>query len=317
MSQMMKVAMADGMMNSDNVRKNAVVERVIWRNADFLSVGTKILPTKNYSVIDVASSFPSNLIGNYPLAPGATVQMERVSWTPYGYSLYKFEARWAITGEGKIRQAAQQDQQAAVRRVQEALAFWKDKDIIDKVIAGEYTTNLVTVGAGSEWNSGGATVDIEGDIVDAWNALVANGYSSMEKINNLKLVFPAKVLGNVSKLQLIGNVQQRLKDYISGNYGIEFLPTLYTDAITHPPGSIYTLAGSPVGISDDAYLVVNAEDTGEHGVYTGGVIPGAYHKDRDDGGEEWVARQLFGTKIQPNSSTDATNVGIVRIANVC
>jgi len=317
MSQSMKVAMADGMMTSDNVRKNQVIERVVWRNADFLSVGTKMLPTKNYPVIDVANSFPGNLIGNYPLAPGAKVQMERVSWTPYGYTLYKFEARWSITGEGKIRQAAQQDQQAAVRRVQEALAFWKDKDILDKVIAGTYATNTVTVGAGSEWNSGGATVDIEKDVITAWNNLISNGYTTMATLNNLKLVVPAPVYGNLQKLQLIGNVQQRLSDYFSGNYQITILPTLYTDAITHPPGSIYTLAGSPAGISDDAYLVVNAEDTGEHGVYTGGVIPPAYHKDLDDGGEEWVVRQLFGTKIQPNSSTDATNVGIAKISNVC
>ncbi len=198
-----KVAMADGMMNSDNVRKNTVVERVIWRNADFLSVGTKMLPTKTYNVIDVANSFPGNLIGNYPLAPGAKVQMERVSWTPYGYTLYKFEARWAITGEGKIRQAAQQDQQAALRRVQEALAFWKDKDIIDKVIAGTYASSTVTVGAGDEWNSNGATVDIEGDIVDAWNNLISNGYTTMAKLNNLKLIVPAKVYGQLNKLQFL------------------------------------------------------------------------------------------------------------------
>jgi len=317
MSNPMKVAMADGMMTSDNVRKNAVVERVIWRNADFLSVGVKMLPTKTYPTIDIASSFPGNLIGNYPLAPGAKVQVERVTWTPYGYTLYKFEARWAITGEGKIRQAAQQDQQAAIRRVQEALAFWKDKDILDKLIAGTYAASTVTVGVGSEWNSGGATVDIEGNIVDAWNNLLSNGYTTMETLANINLVVPAKVFGQVNKLMLIGNVQQRLRDYIKGNYSISLLPTLYTDAITHPPGSIYTLAGSPAGISDDAYLVVNSEDVGEHGVYTGGVIPAAAHKDLDDGGEEWVARQLFGTKIQPNSSGDATNVGIVKIANVC
>ena len=139
----------------------------------------------------------------------------------------------------------------------------------------------------------------------------------MAKLNNLKLLVPAPVFGNLNQLQLIGNVQMRLSDYFSGNYNIEILPTLYTDAITHPPGSIYALAGSPAGISDDAYLVVNSEDTGEHGVYTGGVIPPAAHKDLDDGGEEWVVRQLFGTKIMPNSSTDATNVGIVKINNVC
>lgn len=313
----MQVAMAEGQMTSDVVRKNTVVERAIWRRADFLSAGVKMLPIKTYNTLDIAASFPSNLIGNYPLAPGAKVQLERVSWTPYGYTLYKFEARWAITGEAKIRQQDQQDQRAAMRKVATALAFWKDKDIIDKVIAGEYTASEVAVSPGDEWNSGNPSADPEGNIVDAWNNLISGGYSSTEEISKIALLIPANVLGQVNKLMLIGNVQQRLRDYIKGNYSIDIFPTLYTDAITHPPGSIYTLAGSPAGISDDAFMVVFGEDTGEHGVLRTNVIPMAGHTVKDTGDEEWFMRQFFGSKIQPNSSGDATNVGIVKISNVC
>jgi len=316
MSQSMNVALASGQMTSDVVRKNTVVERAIWRKADFLSQGTKMMPVKTSSVLDIAASFPSNLIGNYPLAPGAKVQVERVSWTPYGYTLYKFEARWEITGEAKIRQKDTEDQAAAMRKVATALAFWKDKDIIDKIISGEYTTSLVTVAAGDEWDSGNPTADPEGDIVDAWNALISGGYSNMEEISKINLLVPANVYGQLNKLMLIGNVQQRLRDYIKGNYSIEILPTLYTDQITHPPGSIYTLAGSPAGISDDAYMVVYGEDTGEHSVLSTTKVPMTGHTVKDTGDEEWFSRQFFGTKIQPNSSSDATNVGIVKIANV-
>jgi len=313
----MGVALASGQMTSDTVRKRTVVERMVWRKADLLSVGVKVLPTKTYPMMDIAASFPSNLIGEYPLAPGAKVNYERMSWTPYGYTLYKFEARWRITGEAKVRQQAQQDQNACMRKAAKALAFWKDKEIIDKIISGAYTTNNVTVSAGDEWNSGNPTADPEGDIVDAWNNLLANGYDDDEGLNRISLIVPANVFAQLNKLMLIGNVQQRLRDYLKGNYSIDIFPTRYTDQITHPPGSIYTLAGATTGISDDAYMVVYSEDVGEVGVMNTRVIPMSGHKVLDTGDEEWFVRQYFGAKIQPNSDSDATNVGIAKILNVC
>lgn len=312
----MNVALAAGQMTSDVVRKRTVVERAIWRKADLISVGTKILPTKTYPTMDIAASFPSNMIGNYPLAAGARVSLERVSWTPYGYTLYKFEARWNITGEAKVRQQGRQDQLAAMRKVAKALAFWKDKEIIDKVISGAYSTNSVTVSTGDEWDSGNPTADPEGDIVTAWNNLLANGYDDEAGMTRISLVVPANVYGQLMKLMLIGNVQQRLKEYIKGVYSIDVYPTRYTDQITHPPGSIYTLAGSPAGISDDAYMLVNSEDVGELGIMNTNIIPMSGHKVMDTGDEEWFVRQFFGAKIQPNSSSDSTNVGIAKIVNV-
>jgi len=314
----MNVALADGQMTSDTVRKKTVVEDMVWRKADLLSVGVKVLPTKTYPTMDIAASFPSNLIGEYPLAPGAKVNYERVSWTPYGYTLYKFEARWRITGEAKVRQQAQQDQNTCMRKAAKALAFWKDKEAIDKIIAGAYATNNVTVAAGDEWNSGNPTADPEGNIVDAWNNLLANGYEDDEgMMTNISLIVPANVFAQLNKLMLIGNVQQRLRDYVKSNYSISVFPTRYTDQITHPPGSIYTLAGATTGISDDAYMLVNSEDVGEIGVMNTRIIPMSGHTLHDTGDEEWFVRQYFGVKMQPNSSSDATNVGIAKILNVC
>jgi len=272
---------------------------------------------KEYPGLDIAASFPGALIGEYPLAPGSRVNFQRISWTPYGYTLYKFEARWSITAEAKIRQQAQQDQLKAMQRAAEALAFWQDKEILDNVIAAPYSTNNVTVSSGDEWNSGNPTADPESNIVDAWNNLLANGYGDSPELTRVSLVVPANVYGQLLKLNLIGNVQQRMKDYLKGTYSIDIFPTRYTDQITHPPGSLYTLASATTGISDDAYMLMYGENVGEMGVLRTNVIPMAGSTMHDTGDEEWFMRRYFAAKIQPNSSSDATNVGIAKILNVC
>jgi len=312
----MRVAMADGQMTSDTVRKRSIVETAVWRKADLLSVGSKIIPQKSSAGLDIAATFPSNLIGSYPLAPGAKVNYEQVSYTPYGYTLYKFEARWLITGEAKLRGRAQDELRTTSRKAATALAFWKDKDILDKVVSGAYATNNVTVGGGDEWDSGSPTADPEADIVDAWNNLLSNGFEDEDGLKRISLVVPTNVYGQLMKLMLIGNVQQRLKEYLKGVYAIDILPTRYTDQITHPPGSIYTLAGATTGISDDAYMLAFSEDVGEHSILNTNIVPMSGRTLHDTGDEEYFVRQFFGSKIQPNSSTDATNVGIAKILNV-
>jgi hypothetical protein len=316
MSRAMNVAMADGQITSDVARKANIIESVVERKADLISVGVKVLPTKTYSGMDIAASFPGKLIGEYPLAAGTQARYERVGWTPYSYTLYKFEARWRISAEAKIRQQGQEDQNKAMNAAAGALAFWKDKEVLDKIIAGAYTTNNVTVSTGDEWDSGNPSADPEGDIVDAWNNLIANGYEDESGMSRISLVVPANVYGQINKQMLIGNVQQRIKDYIKSVYSIDVFPTRYTDQITHPPGSIYTLAGATTGISDDAYMLVYSDKVGELGIMQTNVIPMSGGELYNTGDEEWWIRQFFGAKIQPNSSSDATNVGIAKILNV-
>jgi len=75
-------------------------------------------------------------------------------------------------------------------------------------------------------------------------------------------------------------------------------------------------AATEAGVSDDAYLLIFGEDTGVHGILQTNLIPLSESERIIGAGDKWVITQYFNTSITPNSSTDATNYRIARIANV-
>jgi hypothetical protein len=295
---------------SDIVIQRDIQREVIYRKADLLSVGTKLLPLRNFGVLDVKFEFPSEFAGEYPVPEGAMAKLEKIVWTPFNVSLEKCQVHYLITDEAKARQLADYQRQVGMKRAAEAMAKQMDQHILDMIIAGANTSNLVTVGGGDEWNSGGADVDIDGNVGTAINNILSNSNVSLEDIANINMVVPAPVYGELKKLHLIGNVQQKFLDYFKSVYGLSIYPTRYTDAIS----------GNPAGISDDAYIVVYTDDAGITGSFepaAGMNIPLTEERRAYGSGDETLFTRYFKTKIQPLSSTVATSRLIARIANVC
>jgi len=302
--------LALGGMTSDAVIRRDIERQVLYRKASTLSVGTKLLPTKTFGVLDVKFQFPGDMTGQYPVPEGGIAKMENIVWTDFNTTLEKGQVRYQITDEAKARQLEDYQRQTGRRKAAEALATLLDKHIIDTVIAGTHSGNNVTVGAGDEWNGGGANADPEGDIVEAVNNIVSNSFVQLEEIRNIQMLVPAPVWGSLRKLMLIGNVQQRLEDYFKTALDVTTLPTRYTDAIS----------GNPAGISDDAYLVVNSEDTGIIGNFNpppGAGIPMTEEWRENGIGDNYLFTNYFKAKIQPYSSTDAYSHQIAKILNVC
>jgi hypothetical protein len=301
---------AMGGTTSDVVIQRDIQREVIYRKADLLSVGAKLLPIRNFGVLDVKFEFPSEFVGEYPVPEGAMAKLEKILWTPFNTSLEKCQVHYLITDEAKARQLENYQRQVGMKRASEAMAVNMDSHILDMIIAGAFATNTVNVGAGNEWNSGGVDVDIDGDIGTAINNILSNSNVSLEDIANINMVVPAPVYGELKKLRLIGNVQQKFLDYFKTTYGLGIYPTRYTDAIT----------GKAAGISDDAYLVVNTDDAGIIGNFDpqGSMnIPLTEERRQFGVGDEFLFTRFFRAKIQPFSSTDATSHLIARIANVC
>jgi len=302
------IAMAG--MTSDIVIQRDIQREVIYRKADLLSVGTKLLPVRNFGVLDVKFEFPSEFVGEYPVPEGAMAKLEKIVWTPFNVSLEKCQVHYLITDEAKARQLENYQRQIGMKRAAEAMATQMDSHILDMIIAGANTDNLVTVAAGNEWNSGGADVDIDSNVADAINKILSNSNVSLEDITNINMVVPAPVYGELKKLRLIGNVQQKLLDYFKTVWGLSIFPTRYTDAIT----------GKAVGISDDAFIVVYSDDAGIIGSFdpaAGMNIPLTEERRAYGSGDETLFTRYFKAKIQPFSSTVATSKLIAKIANVC
>jgi hypothetical protein len=295
-------------MTSDQVIKRDIQREVIYRKADLLSVGTKLLPLRNFGVLDVKFEFPSEMEGKYPIPEGSMAMLEGIVWTPFNMSMEKAQVHYLITDEAKARQLENYQRQTGMKRASEALAKIMDFNILDTIVAGANTDNLVTVPAGEEWNSGGADVDIDGNVTDAVNNILDNSNVSLDDITHVNMVIPTKVWGQMRKLRLIGNVQQKLEDYFKTQWGMGIYPTRH-----------YHIS-SAIGIGDDAFVVIHSDDAGVVGSFEPGAgmsIPLTEERRAFGTGDEFLFTRWFKTKIQPFSSVVATSKLIAKIANVC
>lgn len=298
-----KLALAG--MTSDTVIQRDIEREVIYRKADLLAVGTKLLPMRNFSVLDVKFEFPSEFEGEYPVPEGAMAKLEKIIWTPFDMSLEKCQVHYLITDEAKARQLDDYQRKTGIKRAAEAMAKKMDYHIIDTVVAGAYATNTVTVAAGDEWNSGGAGVDIDGNIADAIGNILDNSNISLEDLSNVNMVVPSTVWKEFKKLKLIGNVQQKLMDYFKSTHGLGIYPSRYWDT---------------VGLEDDAYITVHSDDTGLVGSFNPPAnlgIPLTEQRRKFGTAEEFLFTRWFKAKIQPYSDSETTSRLIAKIANVC
>jgi len=294
---------------SDVVIARDIERQVLYRRAELLAVGTKLLPTKSFGVLDVKFQFPSDLAGEYPVAEGSMAKLEGITWSDFNTTLEKAQVFYDITDEAKARQLAQYQMEVGRKKAAEALADLIDHHILDMIIAGDYAANTVTVGVGDEWNGGGVTADPEQNIVDAIENILSNSRVTLEGLKNINMAVPTTVWGELRKLKLIGNVQQTFESYFESSFGLSIWPTRYTDCIT----------GMPTGISDDAYIVVNSEDAGLIGNFNpapGMGIPMTEVWREHGVGERHLFTNWFKCKIQPLSDDDATSPYIAKIANV-
>jgi len=291
---------------TDDVIKADIVKRLMWKRATLLSVGEKVVPIRNLNVLDEKWYIPDleEAAGEFPVPEGAVAARSKpVTWIETGITMQMAEYRFMITDFAKARGQDNWQMDAQTRAGSEWFAKCIDQQILDALYAGAGATT-VTVPSGAEWDSGTADVDPEGDIIKAWSNILAESNVGLEEIRNVCIIYPAKVDSILRGLKMIGNIQQSLQDYLKGSFGFQFFPTRYyheTEA---------------KGIQDDALVVVKSEETAVHVKYTGAAIPMSETQRIAGRGTEYIVRQIFGTKVVPQSATVATSKRICKIANV-
>jgi len=296
--ELQKIFLQD--ITSDVVIKREVLREVIWRAANFLSVGVKIIPEQVINVLDVKYHLPSDITVEHGIPEGAAgKRSEVIDWTTFTVSLEKAEGSIAITDEAKARQLDQEQMNMQRRKLAEAFAMAKDENILKALLDGAYSANTVAVASGSEWDSGSATADPEKDIIDAWGNILKNARISVEELKNCFLVVPAKVWPELQKLYLIGNIQQRLSDYLKTAIGLTVFPTKLSE------------------YADTALLGISGELTAKH-LVAGPGTPGLVMSEEKREGTTtlYTIRQYYQTKVVPESKTDPTNARLAKITNV-
>jgi len=286
---------------SDIAYRKEILKEIIYKASNLKVVGTKILPIRNLTNLDVKLQFPTErgkgAIKKYPVPENALPPFEAITWIPYEYTLEKFVDRFIISDEAVIRGQSAIQNQMEVRRVIDAAAKAQDAEILDTVIAGAHTGAgyFVDIAGTYEWDA--ANADPEADVVKALGLIDTYSNVTDAELNSCNLIVHVNVRWVFKQLQLINNVQQTLEQYLKASHGITIMGTRDADLL------------------DAAYLTVPGRDTGEHGIYTGGAVPLVEETRRVGVGQEYLIKKWFKSKVKPESKTDVYSYRIVKINN--
>jgi len=281
---------------SDIAIKEALAKEVIYRAANLLAVGTRILPEIRVNVLEGIFQWPSEFDAVEEVAEGEVGRLDAIEWSRYGWYLKKYRKSFMLTDEAVYRGIGDTQNRTSVKRAAEAFAKKKDEDIIDSIVGGAGSTH--TIAAGDEWDSGNAGVDIVGDVIKARGLINDNSNVTPAELRNLKLLVGTGVSSYLLELNLINNVSMSIAQYLQTAYGIELLESRDSD------------------LADAAYLVVQGEDTGRHLVF---ARPGAKLSEHDrltGVGDRYMITQYFASKIEPISESNDNNYRICKIDNV-
>lgn len=284
------------------VRKD-LIRRIIYHQADLLSVGTKIVNTVQLKGLDLKFNYPSNMTAKYPVGDTAVAARETISWSEYKAFLEKGQVHYMVTDVARLRGLAGTQNTIMARKASEAMAKQIDEEILDVVHGGAGES----VAAGGLWTS--ASTDIEADVVSAWNKILeTSNVTMMELMKGVSLIVPVEAFKYVNKLTLIGNVQQTLKTYLKTVYNMQIIPTRSEQLGT--------------SASTDAVMMVPGGLTAQHGVLSPAAAAAAgvplVEKERilGSGNDYLISRWWKTTIIEDGSATGQTD-RIVKITDVC
>lgn len=287
-----------GETTSDDVVRREIVEEIIDKQSDLIAVGTDIVPQRSFDNLDVDFSYPKEIEGEYPVDENSLVERERVKWGDFELALDQAEARFMITDIARVRGQGQLQNEMSTRRAAEAIAKLKDDNILDTLLGGAPTATTTSLTRSSDEGWDQSNGDPEQDVMNTWNNIFENSNVNEDDIGNTFLVAPSKVYSELNTLQLINNVQQRLRDYLGDTYGINLRFSRLLDD------------------DDDALLVVGGEQTAVHGVLDHPAIDNVEQERVFGRGEDTLYRQFFGTAIVEDDGLTNESYRIGLIENV-
>jgi len=275
---------------SEDVIKAEVIRRVVYKKADFISTGLKVVGVQEFENLDVKSQFPSYMTVAYPVAEGARGEHSKITWTDFTMSMKKAEGSFMITDEATVRGLDKIQYNTGVRRLSEALAKAKDNNILETLDAG----------AGNTIDCSNAAYDTPEEAIPAAIGMVlkAKGVSD-EDLSKTACILPVDHWQKLLKLTTIKNVVTSLKEYFGETYGLKIYPTKYS------------------GWTNEGILLLTGEDTAIHGVLRPPAdVPLVETKRHVGVGVEYVVRQFFATKVVPEEAGSTTTKRIVKFTNL-
>lgn len=287
-----------GETTSDDVLKRNIAKQVIYHQSDLIAVGTDIIPERQFGSLDVNFNYPGSIDGEYPVHENSVVDRERVTWSDFDLELEQAEARFMLTDIARLREEGQLQNEMSTRRAAEAIAKLKDDNILTTLSSGAPTATTTTLTRASDEGWDQSSGDPEADIMAVWNNIFENSNVNENDIQRTYVVAPSKVYAQLNSLQLINNVQQRIRDYLGEAYGIELRFSRLLDD------------------DNDALICVSGEQTAIHGVLNTDQIPLVETQREFGRGEDTLIKQFFNTGIVESDGLTNQSYRIGKVENV-
>jgi len=299
--------MAKGEYGPTDAPKKAIQAMdVIYQASTLMGVVGDTVPTTDIDTLRYKFDVTKGVIGEYNVQVDAGVEPNKLSYTQLTSNLVWSKYPYAILDGSKLSSRLPNQMWTDISTsASEYFSCVKDYQCITKLSAGAVNSHTAL---GGNWDT--ATAQIENDIVTAVQNIVAN--SNVQANETISVIYPASVSFELKKLDLIGNVQQQLQEYMEKSFNLSMRPyRAYLDE---------DLTAQLDALEDDCIVYVNGDKTCRHARFSRAEaarrnVPLVEHARVLDRGEFYVQRQASEARVVWDA-IDSTNTKSGRIYKI-
>jgi hypothetical protein len=211
----------------DEIVQLTIIREKIFQDSTFLSAANDVIVTRAMDRLEAQIFAPGHgaVQTVYPLPPESIAPSERqepVTYNVQNVELQLAETRYFISDDAKLRGAANWLEQDSMRIAAEHLAEKRDEHVLGNLKTLSPTANNVT--ATGKWEDASATP--EDDLATAIANIIKNSNVSTAMINRpqaFALIMPAQAFVGVTKLKLIRNITQPIRDFLETEYKVRII----------------------------------------------------------------------------------------------
>lgn len=245
--------MAGEFTNVDVPKRALVAQKIIYQASTVMSVMTQAgIPTRMIDTQEVKEEITAGNPGQYDVGFSADTHPSRIAYTPIQTVIKWSHRPYMITDDSKLASRVPGQMAAdSLRAVSEYFTAVRDYEGVATMLAKAGASTA----AADTWD--GDNANPEDDIVNAIQRIKAN--SNITSKQKFSVVLPAGVSEEINKLDLIGNVQRTMEDYLEKSFKIEFFtyrPFIYKKTAT--AAATTTILN---GLSTNALVFAQGENT--------------------------------------------------------
>lgn len=288
----------------DEVLKREILRQIITTEADSLSVGTQVVGTQQMDRRSVEFTYPEHTTAEYPVSMDTNTDRQYIEWSDFKIRLKRGQTRYFMSDGAKLEGMGDVHAERMRQRASEALARRKDENILGTLANGAFSENTDSVS--NAWDT------TDGEIIDdlwaMWRDVVINSPLNSMDIQNMSVVLPAEIYAEVNKLELINQVQQRVRDYLGQAFNFTLYPhKIGLDEAPMHVDDRFDEQYPDTDLRDMAVMVLPGSDTAIHGELSPEVAASAgvplVEQQREFGkGEDYLISEWFNTAILEHES---------------